>query len=392
MQDVSSRDAGLLEEWAIELTTVSSHTGAPAPSAVPAIALSDRESRALARCSSLERDLRNRRIEAACGAGLWSALEVDVKGGRLQRERVRLGTYLARELGLRFGHSIHFALDEHLADLGFRIVVNGLVRSTGELQPGRYGQPRDGAAPTDDLFVGPLSGLTYARLPDDTPGGFDVPDRLIRHIRAAVREAAPEFADADWATAFLDRVGHTYPVTVPAVRTAAGNDLLAAVLRELVTQGVSVADPRLLELIPSLVRSPDLAAECMALALAPPRHLGRTAGAMAEWLRERLERVGPDPSLVLLEIGPKIEAAVREAVGSSDARVPVYSLRVAGAVLARLEQARLAHGAGPIAVVASGRVRRHVHRLIAAQYPTAEVLARETLDPSLPRVPVDLPA
>ncbi|HEU0317193.1 MAG TPA: hypothetical protein VFR49_07685, partial [Solirubrobacteraceae bacterium] len=200
------------------------------------------------------------------------------------------------------------------------------------------------------------------------------------------------FADADWASAFLDRLCHSYPKTVPAARTAAGDDLLAAVLRELVTHGIAVADPQLMELVRELVQRPDLARECMALAAAPPAHLGRTAGAMAEWLRERLDGGQPDDGIPLVELGPAIEAAVRDAVRSCDGRVPVYSLASAGDILRRLDAARIELGATQIGVVTAAPLRRHVHRLIAAQFPSAAVLARERLDPALPRHPIDLPA
>jgi type III secretory pathway component EscV len=279
-----------------------------------------------------------------------------------------------------------------VADLGdheFRVRVNGLVRCSGELTPGRYGQP--GGAPGADVWVGPLSRVTHARLPDGVSGGFDAVDRLMRHIRAAVREAAAEFADADWAKAFLDRLGHTYGVTVPAVRTAAGDDLLAVVLRELVGQGVEVADPRLMELVRELVRSPQLASECAALAITPPAALGRTARAMAEWLRQRLAHSGHDSGVPAVELGPRIEAAVRRAVASADGRVPVYSLACAGAVLRCLEEARIELGAAELAIVTTAPLRPHVIRLIAAQFPTAEVILREELDPELLPTVVDLP-
>ncbi len=390
VQDFSSPDAGLLEEWAVELTTVSSQAGTAETAADPEIALSRHERDAMTRSASLERDLRSRRIVAECGARVWTALEEGTPDGRLQRERVRLGTHLARELGLRFGHSIHFTLVPTLADDGFRILVNDLVRATGDLPPGRYGP--SGASGDEDVWVGPLSGLPHRRLAAEVPGGFDVPDRLMRHIRAAVREAAVEFADADWASVFLDRLCHSYPKTVPAARTAAGDDLLAAVLRELVTHGIAVADPQLMDLVRELVQRPDLARECMTLAAAPPTHLGRTAGAMAEWLREHLDGGQPEDGVPLVELGPAIEAAVRAAVGSCDGRVPVYSLAGAGDILRLIEDARIELGATQIGVVTAAPLRRHVHRLIAAQFPTAAVLARERLDPALPRRPIDLPA
>ncbi|MCA1689707.1 MAG: FHIPEP family type III secretion protein, partial [Actinobacteria bacterium] len=332
-----------------------------------------------------------RRIEALGGSELWAELEPGVPGGRLELERERLSTHLARELGLRFGHSIHFDTSAELGEREFRIVVNGLVRATGDLGPGRYGQRGEGSGETEgEVWVGPLSGLAHRRLGEALEGGFDAPERLVRHIRAAVREAAAEFADADWASAFLDRLAHIYPVTVPAVRTAAGDDLLGALLRELVTQGVGVADPRLMELIRKLVRSDELAADCRALAAAPEGHIGRTAGAMAEWLRERLRREEPDPGVPVLELGPAAEAAVRAAVGSQAGRVPVYALAEAGGILGRLEGARVRLGAAEVAVVTDAPLRRHVHRLIAAQFPTAGVIARHELDPAVPRETVDL--
>ncbi len=393
VQDLTSSDAGLLEEWAIELTTKTSRPGEAEPSARPTMSLSQAEWGALTRCASLERDLRTRRIEAFCGPALWASLEPEKLGGRLQEERVRLGTHLARELGLRFGHSIHFTPAPDLPEHGFRILVNGLVRSSGELGSGRYGQVRATAEATDaDLWVGPLSGVTHRRLDQGAVGGFDEPERLMRHVRAAVREAAAEFADADWATAFLDRLAHTYHVTVPAVRTAAGDDLLAAVLRELVTLGVAVADPRLMELVRELVRSPERAGECQALAAAHPDHLGRTAGAMAEWLRERLDHRDPDPGVPIVELGPEIEAAVRAAVGSSGGRVPVYALSSAASILDQLEEVRVREGATALAVVTAASLRRHVHRLISAQFPTADVIARERLGDAVEREVIDLPA
>ncbi len=392
VQDLASSDAGLLEEWSIELTTTASASGDPAPTATPAIALSYHERDWLTRCAGLERDLRNRRIEVDCGAALWAALEDQTPGGRLQRERVRLGTHLARELGLRFGHSIRFAAAADLGEDDFRIQINGLVRSSGTLRPGHYG--RAAAAVAGEVWIGPLSGAAHHRHPDGVAGGFDAPDRLMRHVRACVREAAAEFADADWARAILDRLAHAYPVTVPAVRTAAGDDLLAAVLRELVTQGIGVADPHLMELIRDLVQSPDRAAECEALAAAPPGHLGRTAGAMAEWLRERLDRPGLDPDGPRLELGPRLEAALRAAVTSCPGRVPVYAFAQAGTVLAALEAARRDADAaeGPITLIAAAPLRRHVHRLIAAQFPTATVVARDAVDAAVPRRVVELPA
>ncbi|MGI8801517.1 MAG: proprotein convertase P-domain-containing protein [Solirubrobacteraceae bacterium] len=388
VQDLESRDGGLLEEWSIELTTVSSNPGQPPPTAAPAVALTSHEREALARCESLERDLRSRRIDVECGAALWVALE---DNGRRQQEKLRLGALIAREVGLHFGHATEFTPAEDLTDDGFRIVINGLVRAAGELPPGRYGPVAVGSDPgSADLWVGPLSRSTYRRLPDDAPGGFDAPDRLMRHARAAVREAAAEFADADWAAAVLDRLGHTYPITVAAVRSAAGEGLLASVLRELVTQGIAVTDPRLMELVRELVRSPELARECEALASAHPAHIGRTAGAMAEWLRRRLGRTETPLGVPLVELGPEIERAVREAVGGCGDRVPVYALANAAVVLSRLEEARIGLGAAEIAVVTAASIRRHVHRLISAQFPTAQVIAREELDPAVPRELVDV--
>jgi type III secretory pathway component EscV len=43
-----------------------------------------------------------------------------------------------------------------------------------------------------------------------------------------------------------------------------------------------------------------------------------------------------------------------------------------------------------IAVVTAASLRRHVHRLIAAQFPAAEVIAREELDPAVPRTRIEL--
>ncbi|MEA2302584.1 MAG: hypothetical protein QOE44_3119, partial [Solirubrobacteraceae bacterium] len=145
-----------------------------------------------------------------------------------------------------------------------------------------------------------------------------------------------------------------------------------------------------MELIRKLVRSPELARECEALAAAPADHIGRTAGAMAEWLRERLGPHDPRPGVPVLELGPAAEDAVRRAVASEPGRVPVYALARAGEILERLGESRRRLGAAEIAVVVDAPLRRHVHRLLAAQFPTAAVIARHELDPDIPRERVDL--
>jgi hypothetical protein len=111
---------------------------------------------------------------------------------------------------------------------------------------------------------------------------------------------------------------------------------------------------------------------------------------MAEWLQERLGPPGPDPGVPVLELGPVAEAAVRAAVASEPGRVPIYALAQAGEILARLGEARLRLGAAEITVVVDAPLRRHVHRLLAAQFPTAAVIARHEIDPGLRRELVDL--
>jgi type III secretory pathway component EscV len=237
----------------------------------------------------------------------------------------------------------------------------------------------------DHAWVAPWNGApgTWADGPP-APGDIDPADFVVRHLAACLFEALAEFADLSWTEQIMSQTD-TWPQSIGAlVRRTYRIETIAAVVEQMAGEQAALRDSRIVEALldypiePRDARSLDAAAS----AATSPEVLGA-------YVRQRVgdaitfalaDRWGPAP-LALLELDRVDEDRLRGDIRSAGAPVPAYGVPDARGLLRSVASAVAAVPAGRHpALVTDLDVRRHVRRIIAAQWPMVPVLDRAQVD------------
>jgi flagellar biosynthesis component FlhA len=201
---------------------------------------------------------------------------------------------------------------------------------------------------------------------------------VVSHIAAALQDCNRDLVDLGAVEQMLDTTAVWGPLLGAAIRDRYSVEILAATLARISDFGISILDAHALDCLVNLEPT----------AVVPKAFDAAPAGAgdplspdvLAEYVAEQLAdtvaflHVGHGP-VEVIELDPTAESDIRDAVATGTGTEPVYGASAAP-VLRMLEQ-RLCRADPETAVVlaASPDIRRHVRRLIAAQFPRLSVLS-----------------
>ena len=105
-------------------------------------------------------------------------------------------------------------------------------------------------------------------------------------------------------------------------------------------------------------------------------------GALAEFIAYELRATRwRAPQFAAIELDADVAGAIASAVATGPQPEPVYAYP-AGPLLESLDA--LVRAGAPTVLVTPRNIRRHVRRLVRAQFPTVQVIAAENLDPASP--------
>ena len=265
----------------------------------------------------------------------------------------------------------------------YQIVINGLPR-TYSFVPGQMVciNMSDESYDSEDRWVNPLSGeyCGWVAPRQAGEGGLSAADFLLRHLEACLREAASDFVDLSWTERQMENLRYTHPHLLDAMPYS--REFLASVLHELAAGRVPICDlPRLIKRLVELETPGDIRI-IDADGVAP--ETGPASVAVAEALRPLMWNVRSSRNtqrwtLGALSLDPKdLIPAMRTALRSGGELASNHSLaagflRSLGATLPRFWDM------SPPALLVPADIRRHIQRLISAQFPAVEVVCPEDL-------------
>ncbi|MFL5493833.1 MAG: FHIPEP family type III secretion protein [Gemmatimonadales bacterium] len=330
---------------------------------------------------------------------IGSDLEVDVSGERFAGVVGLVLEGLSAELGITFPLPKRQIVPA-LAPRAYEIAINGLVRATSDIPEDRRftRTPRPGVEAGETIpWISPVAGWTGAWAVD--PAGamagpdvsWDAAEFLGLHLAACLREAAAEFCDLAWVQQTFDRLEQLYPKLLELARARFPEQRIAAVLRGLLAEGVSVATlPQILERL-------------LEYELLPPAPLclddNEMHGALAwttdaiaplvEYVRSSLkdylsyQQGRGSGTLGVFLLSPRLEADLRGRLRAGGNGAGICDARTVIPLLRELRQELGRHpGAELPAVLTSVDIRSPLRRLLAAQHPLVRVLSFNDLTPS----------
>jgi type III secretory pathway component EscV/subtilisin-like proprotein convertase family protein len=392
VQDLTEKDAGTLLGWTLELVLDEDGESGPAPEfgSLPSSIGHPNRGRA-ARLERLAQRCRPYEIQIKLGPDLHGALSAGDRDSHLNAQLLpAVERYLFQELGLSFRRAFSCAVAPDLPEWGFQIVINGLPRATG-VAPDMYFVPGLESETSASLGLDPETGLLGSWVGPEIAGGqpsFDPGYYVMRQLVACVREAGREFADLAWTEQFLDRVAASFPVGIAALRSRLSSEMIASLLGRLVAAGLSMRDIRILDLLVDLDETAPHPRELDAAATEDS--LLQSPATLAEYVFGRLVESAVAQnggSLTAVELDADTEEMLRESLSVCRQVEQVYDFEHAGGLLRSLRQVVAAwpEPTSPI-VLTSADLRRHVARLIAAQFPRVSVLPRDSATGSMPIV------
>jgi hypothetical protein len=361
----------------------------------------------LARLEHLACRFRRYRIVGRLGQQLHEEIGAGNRSSRLHSELIPyLHDGLFAEVGVAFP-VIELELDEELEPRGYELSIADVPRARGSVPEGRA---LVNVAPDDARVLMPASSGEKEPVGFVLPtGGFgswiesappapywitwDATEFIVLHLASILREAAREFADLAWVQQLFERFEtdlELYDLS-RSVTEIYSREFVAAVLGRLSAQGVTIRDVELvLERMLDYAGSRSSSANGAAPSPVPEvldvvehvragmkERLAHAAAHSWDWsddgaLRTVTREV---PAFVL---STKDEEAVA-GVAAGKSREAVYGYRAAPLLRALRRALEEWGGPSPPAVITSRRVRPHVRRVIAAQFPRVKVLVEDEL-------------
>jgi type III secretion protein V len=265
----------------------------------------------------------------------------------------------------------------------WRLLVDGAAAAAGQVAAGRSLC----LAPADELRLAgipaaqarhPLTGAPASVVPSESAGRaealgpvLDAGSRALAEAHAALRRAAHLLVGVQEVQALLDGLEPSCPALVREVARHVSPVVIAAVLRRLLEEEVSIRPLR--PILEALLAAPS----------------GAPASALCDACRRSLSRHIAQPllrgrALEALLLDPAAELAFRDAIHGDAGPPGPDGVR---ALLASVESA-LAAAPRARALLAPGDVRRPLRDLVAQRFPGLAVLAYDELPPDLEVRPV----
>jgi subtilisin-like proprotein convertase family protein/tetratricopeptide (TPR) repeat protein len=388
VQDTVEKDAGVLVAWSLEIQTSKDGPDDAIPGM--AIELAQPIQRGLRarwwpwRYIAAERlaaDLRPYEVHLAVGSQVLVGADPEQAQERLADMIIERGLW-PRGVGFP-KQAFTVVVDESLEAAGYAVVINGLPRAQARLP---HPAPSD-----DDAWLLPLVGC----------------------VANCLHEASHELLDLAWTQGFLENTQRTSPLLVDSVRREVPDEVIAFVISSLPASEIGEYDDRLLDCMLDYVAcAPDSAlldagpveppwvergledsvavderlhnaarlescdeppgADC----LSPPALVQHVRLA----LRDRLAGyAATQPWRAAAELEAALEQRLREAISGAPPGSPaIYRVPEAPSLLRQLESwLSNAEAASDAVVVTASDLRRHLRQLVAAQFPSLAVIARD---------------
>jgi flagellar biosynthesis component FlhA/tetratricopeptide (TPR) repeat protein len=379
VQDVEKGDTGALVAWSLELDL----DGSTAEERKSGQRVQSRALLDVKRTERLAYALRPYGVEVRVGHGL--AAEFGADGAMPPDEARPPLDRIASRLGVPLRRTVRWTAAEDLAEREYEVRVNGSTRSRGDIPAGSIFEPVD--LLESATAFDPETGRPGAWVPTGTSSSVDarsaarfVAANAARHIRDDI----DELIDIGTVEQLLDTLSAFAPLLAARIRERHPVEVVTAVLRSLAQLGVSLRDQRALDSLVALDERTVRRGEFD----------GADGEVIDDWLRpqvlaeyvaaELADRIaylhcGSGVSVEVIELDDETEVELRAAVGGGDELEPVYD--VSAAPILRMIEGRLlaAPDDAPIVLLASPDLRRHVHRLLAAQFPGLPVLGPQHL-------------
>ena len=270
---------------------------------------------------------------------------------------------------------------EELDPCGFEVVVNGLPRARGSIPHDQVFVPS-----ADDAAIDPwtcASGAWSAAPAGLEDGGVRPREWLGAQLARTLYDEIAELCDLGWTERLLDLVAEWFPTLATTIRDRYGPEQTAYALGRLASQSYSIRNLRLWEML----LGPDAETQpaCDFDAAAPAGlSVAQYPGALAEFIGHELRATRwRGPQFAAIELDDAVADAVEAAVATGPLPEPVYAYP-AGPLLESLD--RLVREGAPTVLVTRRNIRRHVRRMVRAQFPTVQVIAEENVDPASPVV------
>ena len=378
VQDLLAGDGGTLAAWSLELELdgrISRPDEGAAAKRIRAI-------RQVAEAEQLAYALRRYEIEVRLGDRLAEA--VGVAGDDAGPPEAVLGPLnrLSRRLGIPVRQTIHWRRSDDIAPCAYELIVNGLVRAGGDV-PVDHRLVHGASSPVGpDAAFDPNGGVgTWVPdIGDAAPGELPMTATrfVVSDIAAVLRDCNRDLVDLGAVEQMLDTTAVWGPLLGDAIRDRYPAEVLAATLARISDFGLSIRDARVLDCLLNLEPAAVIPESFDAATVADGDPL--SPDVLAEYVAERLAdtvaflHLGYGP-VEVVELDAAAESDIREALATRTGAEPVYG--ASAAPLLRMLEQRLCRADPDTVVVlaASPDIRRHVRRLIAAQFPRLSVLS-----------------
>jgi hypothetical protein len=271
-----------------------------------------------------------------------------------------------------------FDVDPNLGARAYRILVNGLVRGTGELPAARRVTLAE--ATDADVMIDPYGGWPVRWAEGEDAPVTDWSSRhnvLARHLGACLTEAMWEFADLEWTGDHLNQLSSQAADLVAVAKSTYRTEMIAAVVAGLAREGVP---PRYLpEVLERLLWvDEDGTGPLHTIGFDPVDLTESARRGLRDYITHSLTQgTGHAPAVVM---GPNAEGSLRRvgAVGPEDA----YRFPKAGKFLRALQIAIEPWSEEPTlpSLLVPADLRPMVRRLSAAQLPRIAVICLDQLD------------